>query len=118
MEQFLPYLDLKTGLPRVANNKKLYIKLLKIYLAGLSLDKIKELIANNDISQALIDVHTLKGTSANLSISALFDAVFALEHKMKNNESFAEELIQVENIMEKTKGVVAEVITYLENQLQ
>lgn len=61
-------LDISAGLKHMSGNKRLYRDLLKSFVIKYSgeANKIRKLIKSNDLHQAAIACHTLKGISANL----------------------------------------------------
>lgn len=81
----LPGIDIASGLPRVAGNKKLYVKLLRHVAADAAKTKEKLLAAIGEgNSQAVREIaHSLKGSSANLSITDVAAAAELLEADAK-----------------------------------
>jgi len=64
----IPGLDAKDGLTRVAGNRKLYLKLLHLFIEqqGPAPAQIADALARNDISAAERLAHTVKGVAGNL----------------------------------------------------
>ena len=81
----LPGIDVAAALPRVAGNKKLYVKLLRQVAADApnTREKLSTAIMSGD-AQAVRDVaHSLKGASANLAITDVTAAAERLESAAK-----------------------------------
>ena len=84
----LDYINTKDGLRRVANNKKLYKKLLTYFKTNYNgfIQKFNELINNDKISDATIQIHTLKGVAGNIGALNLAKSAEAIEIILKNQE--------------------------------
>ena len=63
------YINIEDGSKRVMNNMKLYAKLLLKFKDDQNIKTIESSLAANDLPNAQIATHTLKGLSANLSLS-------------------------------------------------
>lgn len=96
-------IDLVSGLKHMSGNKKLYTELLKCFVskyAGLP-EKIRELVKDKNYEQAAMDIHTIKGISANLGAYGISTAAFELEKAIKlcdNDDS----VIQCSNLEKET----------------
>lgn len=76
------------GLQRVNGNRNLYIKLLKDFYCdyGTSLADIVKSIEEDDLENAAIAVHTIKGVSGNLGAESLYDAASNLEEAVRQEQ--------------------------------
>jgi two-component system, sensor histidine kinase and response regulator len=74
-------LDTKDGLSRVADNKKLYLKILRQFVEqqGPTLDQISAALAAGDFGLAERLAHTLKGVAGNLGAKGVQAAAGVLE---------------------------------------
>ncbi|MDR0831963.1 MAG: hypothetical protein LBM99_03585 [Bacillales bacterium] len=84
-EDFLPYYDIKQGLTRLGNNKMLYRMLLPKLIPNLLTEYNKFLVeyeAGNYV-QAETIIHTVKGTSGNLSVNDVHFRLADLDVKLK-----------------------------------
>jgi PAS domain S-box-containing protein len=81
-------IDLKTGLTRVANNKKLYKELLISFKNKYAFigDEIKQELEKENYKTVKLIAHTLKGMAGNLGTTALYDAAAALEKSILDEE--------------------------------
>ncbi|MDR2133976.1 MAG: Hpt domain-containing protein [Treponema sp.] len=77
------YINTEEGIKRVMDNTKLYVKLLTKFRAETSLDELVAALASGDMENAQVQAHTIKGISANLSLSELFRQVLELETQIK-----------------------------------
>ncbi len=80
-ETDLPGIDIQTGLFRVNHNEALYTKLLKSYFLDFrdAPDKIRHYLNAQETEEAKRLVHSIKGVSANLGITTLFEAAKTAE---------------------------------------
>ncbi len=82
--------DYDKGLERFMGNVALYHKfLLKFLVDGSYADFVQELAAG-DLALAERSVHTLKGTSGNLSLMRLFEAADAAVQAIRTGQSSEE----------------------------
>jgi HPt (histidine-containing phosphotransfer) domain-containing protein len=77
------YIDEVEGVGRVMNNRKLYAKLLTKFRNENSTDAIMTALQAENYEQAAIEVHKIKGVSANLSLTELFEQSKSLESQIK-----------------------------------
>ncbi len=80
-------IDYKQGLERFSGNAELYEKFLVKFAMNEEAAKAAELLESGDIEGAFFVIHTLKGTSGNLSINGLYSACvdFTKEYKSGNH---------------------------------
>jgi len=77
--------NVKEGLSRVDGNADLYIRILKSYERNFkdAVERIKELQKAGKTPDLLRDLHTLKGTAANLESTEVHRLAAALEQRVK-----------------------------------
>ena len=78
------YIDLATGLPRVANNEILYKKLLAKFEASVDIDSFDSAINTQDYTKAGEIVHAAKGIAGNLSLAAFYDNSVVLMDQLRD----------------------------------
>ncbi len=81
LPDFLPGIDIAAGLPRVAGNKKLYLKLL-LQVSGEGpkvQEKLNAAIMAGDANTVREVAHSLKGSAGNLAITDVARAAEQLE---------------------------------------
>jgi len=85
-------LDTKDGLTRVAGNRKLYLKLLRQFVAqqGPAPAQIQAALASNDTSLAERLAHTAKGVAGSLGVPSVQQAGAKLEQAIAGKASPAE----------------------------
>lgn len=84
----LPGLNIKTGLTRVAGNRKLYKKLLGKFKESQA-DAVKEIekaIENGDTKTAVRLAHTVKGVAGNIGADDLYHISADLEKALSKND--------------------------------
>ncbi|XWE64003.1 response regulator [Sporomusa sphaeroides] len=80
----LPILDVRAGLDRLMNNKKLYFTLLKNFTGPEMVAEIISLIETNEPVKTAHTAHALKGAAANLGLTELGAIAAAIEIQAKN----------------------------------
>ena len=108
----LPGIDVATGLTRVAGNKKLYVKLLRHVAtdAPSTKEKLSTAIMNGDTQSVREIAHSLKGASANLSITDVAAAAERLETAAKGDD-FSSLFTHLDSLEEALQQFVAVVGT-------
>jgi two-component system sensor histidine kinase/response regulator len=85
----LPGIDVESALLRVAGNRKLYKKLLikfrDEYTA--SFDVLKKTLNDNDLKEAEIYAHTIKGVAGNIGVNTLQKIASELEGVIRKRET-------------------------------
>ena len=100
------YMDQAEGLRRVMNNVKLYIKLLNKFRVDMKVDDLVAAASAGDYENARILVHTLKGTSANLSLTELFKQSIEVETQIKNKALNPEALERIKVCFDETLDAI------------
>ena len=75
--------DTELGIRRCANNKDLYLRLVKMLNENEGFSKLEETINNNDLQAAFQAAHGLKGVLANLELIPLYKPVFAITELLR-----------------------------------
>ncbi len=93
----LPGIDVKSGLKRVNNNSSLYISLLTTFHDEYknAVENIREAFNSNQISKVNEILHSIKGTSSNISAIILNEAVKELEASVKQSDSMDNALFNI-----------------------
>ncbi len=83
--------DVRDGLARVAGNEKLYLKLLRQFVAqqGSALTQISAALAQADVSTAERLAHSLKGVAGNLGAKPVQAAAAAVEKMLRERAAAA-----------------------------
>jgi len=104
------YINLDEGLGRVMKNWKLYTKLLGKFITDTNLDEILTTVQAADYKKAQEQAHTLKGISANLSLSELYKQTIELESQIKAGSVNQDIQASIKNCYAETITLVEKVI--------
>ena len=97
------YVDTEKALARIRGNNKLFKTLLTHFLATQSqFDQLKQEVAANDREAAAKSVHALKGVSANLSMTRLYELCLTFEALLKSEDDATEAFAAYEATYGKT----------------
>ncbi|MCK5312677.1 MAG: response regulator, partial [Desulfobacteraceae bacterium] len=87
LPDFMPGIDIKSGISRFRGDTEIYIKLLADFINNYknSIEKISTMIEGNRIKDVLNYLHGIKGIAGNLSLSALYKLSAELEIDIEKN---------------------------------
>lgn len=97
MDKLSTVIDIDSALKRVCGNIELLEKLLIVMKNKYenSHEEVMNLINNNDIDEAILLVHTIKGAAGNLSITELYTSALNLEVGLKEKSDNIKKLLEV-----------------------
>ena len=75
--------DVDSALRRFVGNEAMYIKFLKRFADDKSYSEMKEAVEKNDMGNAFVAAHTLKGVAGNLGLTKLFDVASEVTEKLR-----------------------------------
>lgn len=104
------YVNFDEGSKRVMNNARLYIKLLTKFKADTNLDELLALLDAADYEKAQAAAHTLKGVSANLSLTELFKQTLELETQIKARAVNPDQIEKVKTAFDETVKNIDKVV--------
>ena len=106
------FVNKNSGLSMLNGNKKIYAMLLKKYHDGDLYTKCVESVASGDMSAAQTALHTLKGATGNLHLTALHEKSKELEHTVKMGAMMptAEEMASLEAVQNETIAQIAAIM--------
>ena len=78
--------DYDKTMERFMNNENLYYKILPMLFQDNNLQKLGTALETGDFDSAFIAAHTLKGVSANLGLTPLYDAVCRIVEPLRNQD--------------------------------
>jgi len=81
-------LNVKKGLSVVANNKKLYIKLLGSFVSNAFCEQLLDAIKSGDSGQILRKAHSLKGVAGNMHMNGLYETSRIIETGVKGGVTY------------------------------
>ncbi|WP_395342192.1 Hpt domain-containing protein [Ningiella sp. W23] len=110
MQQTLPLVDLSFGLSQLSGNSELLHKMLHKFKAEFadSPTEVREHLANNRHHEAKMRVHTAKGITGNLGLTALFQCCKTLDAQIKHESVDADMVDEFERLMVATCSAISE----------
>lgn len=108
------YLDLEGGLARVRGNKKIYAKMLNMFLSSGEFDAFEQSIQDGDMAKAADVIHGIKGMTGNLSLTAVFELSAMLMQQLREGNYDAQLLDEYRDALSKTQAIVKETVSQLE----
>lgn len=72
-EEITKYIDIDSGLARVANNKTLYKRMLGLFVNCEERSAFEQAFSENNLSRAGEIMHSIKGMSGNLSLTRVYE---------------------------------------------
>ncbi|MCL2759072.1 MAG: Hpt domain-containing protein [Treponema sp.] len=110
MADDIVYVNIEDGTKRVMNNIKLYIKLLIKFKDDPNMCGIEAALAEGDMEKAQIAAHTVKGLTANLSLTELYKQCLELESQIKARSLNPDQLGIVKGVYSKTIEEIEKVV--------
>jgi len=104
------FVDIAEGSKRVMNNTKLYAKLLGKFKNDPNMKDIEDALAAGNLEKAKTSVHTLKGLSANLSLTELYKQSLELETQIKAGSVNPDQSTVLKNVFTQTLTEVDKVV--------
>ena len=77
------YIDLASGLPRLANNEALFRKLVAKFAASIDMEAFDAAFSARDYVQLGEIVHAAKGVAGNLSLAAFYENSVVLMDQLR-----------------------------------
>jgi signal transduction histidine kinase/HPt (histidine-containing phosphotransfer) domain-containing protein len=114
--RFLPFIDVKAGLSRIRNNRKLYATMIKSFKKNDFFDEIDQAVQNKDAEKAQYSAHTLKGVAGNLSLTKIYEIILPIEAGMKHGELPAGGLDELRSAVQTTREYIDQLLTALESE--
>ncbi len=103
------YVDMESALARVRGNKKLYRRMLGLFLDGKEFSALEEALAQGDWAKAGDVAHAIKGITGNLSLPALFETSTQLMAELRQGPAARETIDSYRDAYEKTRVSVEDV---------
>ena len=104
------YINVAEGTKRVMNNAKFYIKLITKFKADTNLDELEGALEAGDLEKAQGAAHTIKGLSANLSLTELNKQSLELETQIKAKAVDPNQITVLKNVFALTLTEIDKVI--------
>jgi len=103
------YVNVEDALRRIGGNMALYKKLLQRFIAGNSTETLENALLQGDMEEAAHLAHTLKGVSANLSLTGIRSASINLEQAIKDGLEFSGQFAELKQVFNTTVKIIAEI---------
>lgn len=81
------YIDLETGLSRVRGNKKLFARMLTLFVKSTEFDAFEQAITAGDNDKAAEVAHGIKGMTGNLGMTELFETSNELMVQLREGDA-------------------------------
>ena len=104
------YFDLDDALSRIGGNMSLYKRLLGRFIEGNHYEELERALQSGDMVEAAHQAHSLKGVSANLSLTKIRSISVELEQLIKDNADYSECLAQLKQAFITTVEKAAEIM--------
>jgi HPt (histidine-containing phosphotransfer) domain-containing protein len=108
--KFLPVIDVKDGLKRVMNKKKLFWSLLGRFKMREMVETLQSAVNQGDFDSIKEASHAIKGAAGNLGCISLRDITAVIEAKAKEKQNCADNMEEVMSVLEKTEKAVQELL--------
>jgi HPt (histidine-containing phosphotransfer) domain-containing protein len=105
------YLNFNEGVQRVMNQPKIYIKFITKFKTENTIKELEDTLSAGDMEKARIAAHTLKGTSANLSLTELYKQSLEIETQIKAGNVKPDQFSIVKDVFNKTLTEIDKVIS-------
>ena len=79
--------DYKTTLGRFMGNEKMYLKFLNMLFKDENLKKLGDAVQEGNLTAAFEAAHTLKGVTANLGLTPLYNEVCRIVEPLRKGEA-------------------------------
>ena len=107
-------INVKEGLSRVRDNKKLYRRMLGMFLESGEFASLEEYLAQKDFPKAADSAHTIKGITGNLSLTALFNISTKMMEDLRQGVTSDEAEASLRAAYSQTRLYVEEVMKELD----
>lgn len=101
-ENLKRYVDTESALARIRGNTKLFKMLLTSFVENSYFGQLQKEIEAGDYEAASKTAHAIKGSSANLSLTAVYELSQSLEASLKSGENVAESFAAFRSAYEET----------------
>jgi len=110
MSDEVVYIDVDAGSKRVMNNIKLYVRLLNKFKDDPGLGEVEAALSEGNMERAQNSAHALKGLSANLSLTELYNNCLELERQIKSGSVQPQKIADVKSVYAQTLAEVDKVV--------
>ena len=105
------YINIDDALSRVGGNMALYKRLLSRFVEGDQYGALISALESGDNDEAVRQAHSLKGVSANLSLSKIWAITVDLEQMLKNNSDYSSTLDELTQAFTTTTEMITKLLS-------
>lgn len=100
--------NVEEGLKRCMNNEEFYLKLVTKAVDDASYDRLKAALDENDLDAAFEAAHALKGVSANLSLTPIYEPVYEITELLRSRTEtdYSEYLKKITDKKDELKNLI------------
>ena len=110
-DAYMPHINVKDGVARVLNNKKLYFNLLIKFKGRTMANNVISAINAGDSNEVVQTAHALKGTAANLGFPTVYKITEEIESNAKKGNPCPDLVPQLEAAIDDLEHAVAKLTT-------
>ena len=111
------YINVKEGLGRIRDNKKLYRRMLGMFMESGEFAVLEDSLRLKDYSKAADAAHAIKGMTGNLSLTQLYQISAKMMEELRQGIASEESQAVFRSAYSKTRLYTEEVIQELDSQL-
>ncbi len=100
--------NVEEGLKRCMNNEEFYLKLVTKAVDDASYDRLKAALDENNLDAAFEAAHALKGVSANLSLTPIYEPVYEITELLRSRTEtdYSEYLKKITDKKDELKNLI------------
>ena len=110
------YINVQSGLDRIRGNKKLFVKMLELFMDSKEFDSLDKCLQKKDFEQAAKEAHAIKGMTGNLSMTVLFEISTKLMLQLRENIFEESTVSEYYDALKNTRLCVKDLITILSSE--
>ncbi|MDR0470063.1 MAG: Hpt domain-containing protein [Peptococcaceae bacterium] len=110
------YINLKEGLGRVRDNKKLYRKMLGFFMESGEFTALEDSLVQKDFGKAADVAHAIKGMTGNLGFTELFKLSTKMMEELRHDQDAGETVAAFWAAYNQTKIYVEEIMVEFADQ--
>ena len=103
-------INIDEALLRLGGNEHIFKSLLNKFTNHSYYEELCANIENNNLTEAKLNAHTIKGTAGNLGLTALYESATALDNALKQGDNVQSLFEEFQTIYEDT---LAEIKSYI-----
>jgi HPt (histidine-containing phosphotransfer) domain-containing protein len=108
------YINLKEGLGRVRDNKKLFRRMLGMFMESGEFAVMEDFLMQKDYAKAADAAHAIKGMTGNLGLTELFKISTRMMEELRQGDTAEESQADFRAAYSQTRKYVEEVMAELE----